>query len=108
MTAADDISEFYVHTARVRTRGEDTAWGTERADPVEVECFIDWGETLVRDGAGNEITAQAVLTAAPEHAPRFTPGSTVEAQGRVTHVITAAPAESHGLDLPDHVEVTLT
>lgn len=108
MTAAAEIAEFFVHTARVQTRGADTAWGTERADPVEIECFIDWGETLVKDGAGNEVVAQAVLTTHPEHTPLFRPGSLVEAMGRTAHVITASPAESHGLDLPDHVEVVLS
>ena len=107
MSASEEIAEFYVHTAEVRTRGASTAWGVEREAVVAVPCFIDWSTALVRDAAGNEIVAVATLTADVSYADVFAPGSVVSANGREAHVIAVAPAESGGLDLPDHVEVTL-
>lgn len=107
MTAAEEMAEFYVHSATVSTAGTSTAWGMDRTTPTTVPCFIDWSTALVKDAAGNEVTAVATLTAAPEWADLFQPGSLVTAHGRTVHVIAAAPAGSAGLDLPDHVEVTL-
>ena len=54
------------------------------------------------------MVSEASLTAAVEDADRFQPGSRVTVHGRRAAVIGVARATSGDLELPDHVEVTLT
>lgn len=108
MTAAAELSEFFVHTVEVETRLEDGPWGERYGPPVTVLCFVDESRKYVRDGAGREVVSEASLTAAVEDADRFQPGSRVTVHGRRAAVIGVARATSGDLELPDHVEVTLT
>lgn len=108
MSAADEIAEFYVHSVTVERLAGAQPWGDVYDPPVTVRCFVDEDRRFVRDGAGREVVSEATLTAPPEAAQHFTPGSVVTVNGRRAQVIKAARAESHDLGLPDHTEITLT
>jgi hypothetical protein len=106
--SADDLEEFYVHTVDVETFEGGGSWGESYTPHPGLRCFIDDSRRLVRDGQGAEVVSETTITAPPEYAPLFTPGSRVILPHRAASVITVAVAESGGLDLPDHVEAALT
>ncbi|WP_394253637.1 hypothetical protein [Arthrobacter pityocampae] len=109
MSAADELEEFYVHEVTVEGEGTEGPWGTEpggTSDPVR--CFIDDTRRLVRDAQGTETVSESSLTAPPEFFDQFKPGATVNLPHRQAEVISVGLAESHGMDLPDHLEAYLT
>ena len=108
MTATDELEDFYDKTVTVRTYLGAGAWGDEWETTEGVRCFTDETRTLVRDGQGAEVISETTLTAPPEYAPWFTPGSEVVLPTRTAFVIKAGVADEGTLGFPAHVEVALT
>jgi hypothetical protein len=107
--SADDMAEFYVHTATVEMflgangYGEDTF-----AAPVSVVCFADDARKLVRGKDGEQVVSESTLYTYPINAPLFTADSRVTLNEAMSRVIKTAVHDSGDLDLPDHTAVTLT
>lgn len=108
MSSAGELEEFYVHTITVQTLTGNGAWGPTYETTENVRCFIDETRTIVRDAQGAEVISETTVTAPPEYAGIFLPGSLVTLPTREATVIKAGHASSGPLDLPDHVEVWLT
>ena len=108
MSTADELEEFYVHTIDVQTLTGAGAWGNTYEEHPGIRCFIDETRTIVRDAQGAEVISETNITAPPEFAVIFLPGSLVTLPTREATVIKAGHATSGMLDLPDHVEAWLT
>lgn len=109
MSAADELEEFYVHTVTVELPGTAGPWGDTPGGTSEpMRCFIDDTRQLVRDAQGAETVSSTTITAPREYFGVFTPGTTVHLTHRDAEVISVADADSRTLDLPDHIEVSLT
>lgn len=111
--SASELDEFYVHSCTVETYQGTNGYGKDVFDaPFAVTppagCFIEPKRRLVRSGTGEQVVSESTVYTYPVHAARFTPGSRVTVNGTVVTVIVAAPFESGGLDLPDHLVVNLT
>lgn len=108
MSTADELEDFYVHTIDINTLTGAGAWGNTYEAHENIRCFIDETRTIVRDAQGAEVISETTLTAPPEFAGIFLPGSLVTLPTREATVIKAGHATSGPLDLPDHVEIWLT
>lgn len=89
-------------------------YGAQFASPVTITCATAPQTKLVRNAAGEEVvsstTVYAAISTAPDEpaiAGQFAPGSRVQVDGKVAHVVSTtkrglpAPASAH------HVEVYL-
>lgn len=108
MTAADEIADFYVHTASVRTLKGRGASGKTYDAAVDVPCFARIKRHVVRGADGQEVIAESTVQAAPEWYATLAPNSEVTVNGRPSTVITVMLAASGDLDLPDHCLASLT
>jgi hypothetical protein len=109
MSASHELEEFFVHTVTVEVPGTEGPWGPEPGTTSgPIWCFVDDTRRLVRDAQGTEVVSESSLTASPWAFEEFPIGATVNLPHRRAEVISVGLAESHGLDLPDHVEVNLT
>lgn len=106
--SADDLDEFWVHTITVETYLGEGGNGTLYADPVDVPCFIDGGVKVVRTATGEQLVTNAPVYAPLEHAAALVAESRVTVQGRSARILAATVYDSGDLDLPDHVQITLT
>lgn len=107
--SGDDLEDFYVHEVTVETHTGGGGWGDTygtRSDPVP--CFVDDTHRLTRDQSGAETVSTATVYAPIHEAALFTVGSRVHLEDRVAEVISRNKRTGGDLDLPDHVEVTLT
>lgn len=108
MSATDELQDFYDTEVTVQTLTGAGAWGDTYETHEGVQCFLDDTRTLVRDNTGAEVISETTLTGPPEYAGIFQPGSTVDLPDRTATVIKAAHAKPGLLDLPAHVEISLT
>jgi hypothetical protein len=107
--AVSDLAGFYVHTVTVTPLLGSGAYGDVEGPPQTVAGFLDSTTRLVRSGSGEEVVSQATLYTDVAHTDAFPPGSTVTLpDGRATTVIGRAAHTSGALDLPDHLEITLS
>lgn len=104
-----ELDDFMVHEVTVDTLTGTGGWGdtyTSTSEPIA--CFLDDTRRLTRDVSGAEVVSTATIYALVEDAPAFTPGSRVHLEDRTADVIGRNVRTGGHLDLPDHVEVTLT
>lgn len=107
--SANDIADFYVHTASVEMFLGTTGYGVDQfASAVIVACFIDGSRKLVRSPTGDQVVAESTLYTYPINAPLFVTDSRVTTSDGVSRVIKANSNTSGALDLPDHVAISLT
>lgn len=106
--SAQDLEDFYVHTVTVDVVTSGGPWGDEVTTSDPLRCFIDDSRSFVRDSNGTEVVSSTTITAPPEYSDMFTPGAAVNLPSRTASVIAVAVADSKDLDLPDHIEVSLT
>lgn len=113
---ARGVARFYVHTATVETCTGTNGYGEDiYADQVVLEppngCFIDDTQHLVSGATGEQVVSNTTLYTFPANASLFTPNTRVtwaSSRGTVTgRVIKTNSNEAPGLNLPDHVAVTL-
>lgn len=104
----DELAEFWVHTVTVRTNLGEGGNGTIWSAPVDVPCFIDGGVKVVRTATGEQVVVAAPVYAPLEYADKLTAGSEVTVRGKTSRIIAATVYDSGDLDLPDHVQITLT
>lgn len=105
---ADPLADWYVHTVTVTPLVGSGAYGDVEGPPRTVTGFLDSATRLVRADSGEEVVSQATLYTALGNHDAFPPGSTVKLpDGRDTTVIGRARRDAPGLDLPEHIEVTL-
>lgn len=106
---SDPLSDWYVHTVTVTPLLGSGAYGDVEGPEETVPGFLDSSTRLVRSGTGEEVVSQATLYVALVHHDAFPPGSSVTLpDGRSTTVIGRAKRDAAGLDLPEHVEISLT
>ena len=102
-----DLTDFWAHTVSVVTVAGSGGMGDIYAAPVTLDCFIDDKRKLVRAAGGAEVVSETTI-----YAPAGTTileGSLVTLPGgRVATVLTVAVRSSGILELPDHVEASLT
>ncbi|MCI1643126.1 MAG: hypothetical protein LKI21_01015 [Bifidobacterium crudilactis] len=112
--AVDELEDFYVHTAIVRTSKGVNSQGVtlyKESEPFPC-CFAD-GSKLVRDSQGQRIIGSSTITCNNRYTPLFKPGSQVlrvEADQTRTvkgSVVLVNVADSGDLELPDHTTVSL-
>lgn len=107
--AADDLADFYVHTAAVEMYLGTSGSGADTfAAPVNLAGFSDPTRHLVRDKDGEQVVSESAFYSYPINAPVFTPDSRVTIDGHVSRVIRLNENTSGALDLPDHIAVSLT
>lgn len=106
--SADDIAEFYVHQAIVKTKAKRAPAGQRYDAPVTVPCFAKIGNKLVRDSNGDQVVSTTQIVTYPDRFDLFPPGTQVSVLGRDALVIVASISTSGDLDLPDHCRVSLT
>jgi hypothetical protein len=106
--SAADLDEFWVHTITVETYGGEAGSTTLYADPVTVPCFIDGGQKVTRATTGEILVVAAPVYAPISAADVLVPKSKVTIRGRAAQIVAATVHDSGDMDLPDHVEVTLT
>lgn len=121
--ADDDMADFYIHTAKVEPFlgkgsngdlfGPAVILSPDTIPPNGV--FADDSRKLVRSKDGSQVVSETTLYTFPVNAPLFVVGSRVTILGetddldrRPAYVIKANSNTSGGLDLPDHLAVTLT
>jgi len=109
---AKGIARFYVHKATVATCTGTNGYGENvYAAPVDVQCFIDDTQHLVRSVDGEQVVSNTTIYTFPTNGPLFTPNSKVTWEGlpdgKIPLVIKANTNTAPGLNLPDHVAVTL-
>lgn len=107
MTAADDMADFYVHTASVETFEGAGAYGDVYGAPVVVACFAEAKRRLVRAKDGEQVVSESTLYMGTADGALFVPDSRVTVGGKVSYVITQNVNDAPGLDLPEHAAITL-
>lgn len=109
MTTADELADFYVHTATVDTFLGSGPYGDKYQPTSEpVPCMIEESRKLVRSSAGEQVVSETTLWMDKAHYDAFAPESVVYVRGHESKVITRSLADSGDLDLPDHLQVALT
>lgn len=107
--SADDLEDFYVHTATVETFQGTNGYGEDTyADPVDVPGFLTDVRKLVLNADGEQVTSEAQFFTYPDRAPLFLAKSRVTVNGNPSLVIRSNLNTSGDLDLPDHVAISLT
>lgn len=104
-------SDFFVHTAAVKTYIGETAAGQSLAASVNDACLIEEDTRLVTAASGEQVTSGATLFARRSSSALYTPGSEVTSSvlpGRTARVINTHVYDSGSMGLPDHVQVSLT
>ncbi|WP_018254018.1 hypothetical protein [Salinispora mooreana] len=86
------------------------AYGHALADPADVTpCVVEQTRRLVRvqtqDAAGTEQVSSTTVYCPPDTV--CPPGSRVTWAGRSSRVLARSDISAHGLDLPEHVELSL-
>jgi hypothetical protein len=102
-----DLQGFWVHTIMVETFEGTGASGDVYAVPQYVAGFLEGKNVLVRDAAGNMVTAGSTFYTDSAYADLFTPDTRVTIDGRVSYVITQNRNDSGSLGLPDHTMVQI-
>lgn len=98
-----------VHPVTVETKTGEDPWGNVNTETSDVIMgFLDDTRAVVRSITGDEIISEATFYTGKEHKALFQPESLVNLPDRVATVIRVKTADSGGLDLPDHIAVTLT
>lgn len=108
MTAADELTDFYDQRVTVLTLESSGSWGDEYTHTSDVPCFLDESRNIVLDQNGQEVVSMTTLTGPVDTAELYTPGSQVKLPTRTATVISVGVARPGVLDLPAHVEVSLT
>lgn len=93
------------HTVTVERYAGDSAYGPTYAAAETVACFIDDVRRLVRNAAGDEVTAEGRFFCRLDVA-EIPAESRVTVNGRTTTVITTSRRDPGGLPAPGHWEVT--
>lgn len=113
--SADDLADFYVHTASVEMwlgtngLGEDVLAGA-----VTIVGFADTARHLVRSSNsqrsadGEQIVSESTFVTYPISEPVFVENSRVTINGHESRVIRTSLGDSGALELPDHVAISLT
>ncbi len=103
----DPLAAWWVHSVVVRRHTGVGPDGDLYATPVTIIGFVDHTARLITTPTGEQITATATLLAPAGTAP-IPPRSVVTLPGGISaRVLTWTAHTAPGLDLPEHVEVTL-
>ncbi|WEV41636.1 hypothetical protein OZX57_06500 [Bifidobacterium sp. ESL0682] len=110
----DELDEFYVHRAVVRTSEGVNGDGEDiYTESDAVPCFINDQSKLIRDQQGQQVVGSTTVICSNQYAPLFrqdsevlqvTADGTKVSRGRVALVDVA---DSGPLGLPDHTTVNL-
>lgn len=106
--ADDELADWWVHTVTVTPVLGEGAYGPILGEPAPLTGFLDDTRKLVRNTAGEEVVSEATFLTALGNADSLAPGSSVDLGYRTAEVIGIARRDAPGLDLPEHVEATLT
>lgn len=109
MSADDDLNGLFMHTVKVETYQGTGAYG-DTWGPMsgDMPALVDHGRRLVRDERGSEVVSEATVRLPLSYADAVPPGSRVYLRARTATVISRKEWDGTALDLPSHVEVTLT
>jgi hypothetical protein len=107
VSAADDMADFYVHTATVEPFEGAGAYGDVYGPKVVVACFAEAKRRLVRAKDGEQVVSESTLYMGTADGALFVPDSRVTVGGKASYVITQNVNDAPGLDLPEHAAVTL-
>jgi hypothetical protein len=107
VSGADELADFYVHTASVRTYLGMTGNGRKLEPAVDVPCFARAGNKQVTKASGDVVVSTTTLTCDPSYVGMFPVESQVSVNGTDGTVVQLGVATSGALDLPDHLTVYL-
>lgn len=105
---ADELADFWVHEVTATPLTGQGAYGPVYGDAVTVNGFLDDTRRLVRDSDGAEVVSETSLRCPLAHADHLTPGTLVDLGHRTATVIGQSRHTAPGLDLPEHLKVSLT
>lgn len=105
MSGADELADFYVHTATVRTYQGMTGTGRTFHTAVDVPCFARAVNKQLAGASGDVIVATTTIACDPSYVGVFPVDSEVSVNGTEGTVVQLALASSGALDLPDHLTV---
>ena len=108
MAGIDPLADWWVHKVIVERKRGEGAYGPVFADPVQVPCFVDESQRLVRGADGAEIVSSTGVAFPAEVGP-IPHGSRITLRPphteRTALVVTVARADSpFG---PNHHEIRL-
>lgn len=98
-----------IHPVTVETYAGEDSWGNTHAsvsDPVF--GFFNDERKLVRAASGDQVVSESQFITDKEHEALFVPESIVHYRGKTSTVIGCSFHDSGDMELPDHIEVTLT
>lgn len=98
-----------IHPVTVETYLGEDSWGNTFSPASEpVFGFFEDKRQLVRAASGDQVVSESTFTTGKEHEALFKPESLVTYRGASSTVISCGFHDSGGMDLPDHITVTLT
>lgn len=104
-----DLDEFYVHTATVeKYLGRTGSGGESWVTGVDKAGFLDDERRLILSATGEQIVSSSVWYTDLADADLYVFKSKVTANGRTAQVLEVKRRDGGTLDLPDHLEVSLT
>lgn len=110
MKARDPLAAHWRHTATVKRKIGQGAYGPAYASPTVEVCAIDDTTKLVRSSTGAEVVS-STRVAFPPAAAHIPAGSLVTLSasfgGRTATVLTVQRGDGAGLPTPDHLTVSL-
>lgn len=105
---ADELTDWFVHTVTATPEGGTGAWGPVAGTPATLHGFLDDTRRLVRSSSGEETVSESTFYTSIDNADALQPGTEVDLSYRTATVIGQNRHTAPGLDLPEHLEVTLT
>lgn len=100
-------------TIRIEPYLGETGGGPKYGAPVEVEAYVKWQRTKVRNAAGDEVIASSVVYCRLSETVRFDPtlgpekSRVTHASGRTGFIVADAPKDGAGLPTPDHLQLAV-
>ena len=96
------------HSITVEALTGQSAYGPVYAEPVAVQCFLDYATRLVRQPGADQVTSSSTAYCRLADIPAPATGSRVTLpDGRVTTVVAALRRDGGGMATPDHLEIQL-
>jgi len=105
---ADELADWFVHTVTATPESGTGAWGPVNGTPVTLTGFLDDTRRLVRAASGEETVSESTFYTSVDNSDALQPGTEVDLGHRTSTVIGQSRHTAPGLDLPEHLEVTLS
>jgi hypothetical protein len=99
-------ADLLPHTATVKVRTGDTAYGPGYLNPFDIPCLFDGQVSMVRNANGEEVVSSSSVWANVSDTV-ITPGSLITVNGTTSRVITANVVDDGGITGLAYQKLTL-